>query len=103
MLCVQSYSQLYQNYGQDEGKIIKDKCTECHGDGIVKAEEVITINIPAGVYDGMQLSMTGKGNAAPRGGINGDLIILAKGINGKNSLKNEPERNTPQNNPELTC
>ena len=59
-----------------EGKIIKDKCPECHGDGIVKAEEVITINIPAGVYDGMQLSMTGKGNAAPRGGINGDLIIL---------------------------
>lgn len=63
-----------------EGKIIKDKCTECHGDGIVKAEEVITINIPAGVYDGMQLSMTGKGNAAPRGGINGDLIILIEEI-----------------------
>ena len=63
-----------------EGKIIKDKCPECHGDGIVKAEEVITINIPAGVYDGMQLSMTGKGNAAPRGGINGDLIILIEEI-----------------------
>ena len=63
-----------------EGKIIKDKCTTCHGDGIVKAEEVITINIPAGVYDGMQLSMTGKGNAAPRGGINGDLIILIEEV-----------------------
>ena len=63
-----------------EGKIIKDKCTTCHGDGIVKAEEIITINIPAGVHDGMQLSMTGKGNAAPRGGINGDLIILIEEI-----------------------
>ena len=59
-----------------EGKIIKDKCSTCHGDGIVRGEEVITINIPAGVGEGMQLSMGGKGNAAPRGGINGDLLIL---------------------------
>ncbi len=63
-----------------EGRIIKDKCTDCHGDGIVKAEEIITVNIPAGVYDGMQLSMSGKGNAAPRGGINGDLIVLIEEI-----------------------
>lgn len=59
-----------------EGKIIRDKCGTCHGDGIVREEEVITINIPAGVSEGMQLSMQGKGNAAPRGGINGDLLIL---------------------------
>lgn len=59
-----------------EGKIVKDKCNTCHGDGIVRAEEVISINIPAGVGEGMQLSMSGKGNAAPRGGINGDLLIL---------------------------
>ncbi len=59
-----------------EGKIIKDKCGTCHGDGIVRGEEVITINIPAGVAEGMQLSMGGKGNAAPRGGVNGDLLIL---------------------------
>jgi len=58
-----------------EGRIIKDKCNTCHGDGIVRDEEVITINIPAGVAEGMQLSMQGKGNAAPRGGINGDLLI----------------------------
>jgi molecular chaperone DnaJ len=58
-----------------EGRIIKDKCNTCHGDGIVRDEEVININIPAGVADGMQLSMSGKGNAAPRGGINGDLLI----------------------------
>ncbi|MCE3228462.1 MAG: dnaJ [Bacteroidetes bacterium] len=58
-----------------EGRIIKDKCNTCHGDGIVRDEEVISINIPAGVAEGMQLSMQGKGNAAPRGGINGDLLI----------------------------
>jgi molecular chaperone DnaJ len=59
-----------------EGRVIRDKCPTCHGDGVVRAEEVITINIPAGVADGMQLSMSGKGNAAPRGGINGDLLIV---------------------------
>ena len=59
-----------------EGKTVKDKCNTCHGDGIVRAEEVITINIPAGVAEGMQLSVGGKGNAAPRGGINGDLLVV---------------------------
>lgn len=59
-----------------EGQTIKDKCKSCYGDGIVRAEEVITINIPAGVAEGMQLSMSGKGNAAARGGVPGDLLIL---------------------------
>jgi molecular chaperone DnaJ len=59
-----------------EGKIITNKCTSCYGEGIVKGEEVISINIPAGVGEGMQLSMSGKGNAARRGGINGDLIVV---------------------------
>ena len=40
------------------------------------SEEVISINIPAGVGEGMQLSLSGKGNAARRGGVNGDLIVL---------------------------
>ncbi|MBQ6684138.1 MAG: molecular chaperone DnaJ [Bacteroidales bacterium] len=63
-----------------EGRIVKDKCHDCNGEGIVRSEEIITINIPAGVYDGMQLSMSGKGNAAPRGGVPGDLIILVEEI-----------------------
>lgn len=63
-----------------EGQIIKDRCKACGGDGIVRGEEVITINLPAGVFEGMQLSMNGKGNAAPRGGINGDLIIAVEEI-----------------------
>jgi len=59
-----------------EGKIITNKCRSCAGEGIVKDEEVITINIPAGVAEGMQLSVSGRGNAARRGGVNGDLLIL---------------------------
>ena len=58
------------------GKIIKNKCTHCHGDGIVKGEEVIDIDIPAGVGDGMQLTMRGKGGAGPHNGVNGDLYVL---------------------------
>jgi len=61
-----------------EGKIVKDKCTHCNGEGVVKEDEVITINIPAGVMEGMQLSMSGKGNAARRGGVNGDLLVLVE-------------------------
>lgn len=59
-----------------EGKIITDRCPDCNGQGVVYADEVISIHIPAGVEDGMQLSVAGKGNAAPRGGINGDLLVL---------------------------
>ena len=62
-------------YCGGQGRIIKDKCHDCHGDGIVKSDEVITIKIPAGVSDGMQLSMRGQGNAGPHGGVAGDLII----------------------------
>jgi molecular chaperone DnaJ len=59
-----------------EGKLIANKCTSCYGEGIVQGDEVITLNIPAGVAEGMQLSVNGRGNAARRGGINGDLIVL---------------------------
>ncbi|MCL4638038.1 MAG: DnaJ domain-containing protein, partial [Olivibacter sp.] len=63
-----------------EGVEITAKCTTCHGEGLVRGEETISINIPAGVSEGMQLSMSGKGNAAPRGGVPGDLIILIEEI-----------------------
>ena len=58
-----------------EGKRITDKCPYCNGEGITRAEEVISINIPAGVAEGMQLSLQGKGNAARHGGVNGDLLV----------------------------
>ena len=59
-----------------EGKIITAPCDKCKGEGAVKAEEVIEIKIPAGVSEGMQLSVSGKGNAARHGGVNGDLLVL---------------------------
>jgi molecular chaperone DnaJ len=59
-----------------DGKIITSKCASCYGEGIVKDTEIVTLNIPAGVAEGMQMSVSGKGNAARRGGINGDLIVV---------------------------
>ncbi len=61
-----------------EGKIIKNKCTHCGGEGVVRDEEIITIKIPAGVSGGMQIPVQGKGNAAPRGGVPGDLLVLVE-------------------------
>jgi len=59
-----------------EGKSITDKCPQCAGQGVTRGEDIISINIPAGVEEGMQLSVTGKGNAGARGGIHGDLLVL---------------------------
>jgi molecular chaperone DnaJ len=58
--------------------MITHKCNTCYGEGIVKEDEVIKINIPPGVAEGMQLSVGGKGNAARRGGVNGDLLVLVE-------------------------
>jgi molecular chaperone DnaJ len=59
-----------------EGKTITRKCTACYGEGIIQKEEIIKINIPAGVGKGMQLTVGGKGNAPRRGGVNGDLLVV---------------------------
>jgi len=59
-----------------EGTTISAKCAVCKGEGRVYGEETVSIDIPAGVQEGMQLSMSHKGNAGERGGPNGDLIIL---------------------------
>ncbi len=59
-----------------EGTTITAKCTSCKGDGKVYGEETVSIDIPAGVQEGMQLSIGGKGNAGERGGSPGDLIVL---------------------------
>ena len=59
-----------------EGKIIKNKCKHCSGEGIVYGEEVVEVKIPAGVAEGMQLTVGGKGNAGKRNGIAGDLLVV---------------------------
>ena len=59
-----------------EGKTISVPCPICQAEGRLLKEEVISLKIPAGVSNGMQLSMTGKGNVPARGGVAGDLLIL---------------------------
>ena len=59
-----------------EGHVIKNKCHECGGTGVVKGEEVVEIKIPAGVAEGMVVNVPGKGNAGHRGGINGDIQVF---------------------------
>lgn len=58
-----------------EGKVITEQCSYCHGSGVEKKEEIVSFRIPAGVEDGMVLTMRGQGNAPRHGGVNGDLLI----------------------------
>lgn len=59
-----------------EGKIIKNKCPKCNGEGIEHGEEIVEINIPAGVQDGMIVNAPGKGNAGRRNGVPGDIKVF---------------------------
>lgn len=61
-----------------EGSTITSKCGACKGEGRVYGEETVNMNIPAGVQEGMQLNISGRGNAGERGGAPGDLIILVE-------------------------
>ncbi|WP_296007607.1 molecular chaperone DnaJ [uncultured Alistipes sp.] len=62
------------------GKVITAPCDQCKGEGTVRGQEVVEIAIPAGVGEGMALTVTGKGNAARQGGVNGDLLVLIEEI-----------------------
>ena len=73
---------------QGMGKIIDKKPSGTNANGMLQKEEVVSINIPAGVEDGMQLKVSGKGNAAPFDGYSGDLIVLIEVENHK-ELKRE--------------
>lgn len=63
-----------------KGQIISKPCNKCHGKGVEQMEEEVVFSIPPGVADGMQLTVQGKGNAAPNGGINGDLLVVIEEI-----------------------
>ncbi|MDR0754348.1 MAG: molecular chaperone DnaJ [Prevotellaceae bacterium] len=63
-----------------QGKTVSTPCSSCHGEGTVKQETEISFNVPAGIGEGMQFTVSGKGNAARRGGINGDLLVLIEEI-----------------------
>ncbi|HEY9551453.1 MAG TPA: molecular chaperone DnaJ [Prevotella sp.] len=59
-----------------EGTVIKHKCHECGGNGVVKGDEVVEVNIPAGVSEGMVVNVPGKGNAGPRNGVAGNIQVF---------------------------
>ena len=59
-----------------EGRVVTSPCSKCHGEGTVRGSEIVEIKIPAGVGEGMALTVSGKGNAARHGGVNGDLLVV---------------------------
>ena len=65
---------------EGEGKVISEVCTHCHGDGTQRKDELVSFHIPAGVQDGMTLTVKGKGNAPRRGGVNGDLLVVIQEV-----------------------
>lgn len=58
-----------------EGKVIKNKCHNCGGTGVIKGEDIVEVKIPAGVAEGMVVNIPGKGNAGPHNGVNGDIQV----------------------------
>ena len=63
-----------------EGKIISERCQFCNGTGVEHKEQVVSFDIPAGVSDGMVLTVKGKGNAPMHGGVNGDLLVVIEEV-----------------------
>lgn len=61
---------------QGEGKIITNPCRRCNGTGLERRRETVRVRIPAGVENGMQITIRGEGHAAPHGGVNGDLLVV---------------------------
>lgn len=72
-----------------EGKIITERCTYCSGEGVVRKDETVSFSIPAGVADGQTLTLRGKGNAAPHGGANGDLLIVIEEVKDPNLIRDQ--------------
>ena len=72
-----------------EGKIISEPCQYCNGSGVEKKTEVVEFTIPAGVEDGMTLTLRGQGNAPRHGGINGDLLIVIQEEKDPNLIRDE--------------
>ena len=71
-----SYSTCPQCNGT--GKIVNNPCRKCSGTGLVRVRETVKVKIPAGVENGMQITVPGEGHSAPQNGINGDLLIVVE-------------------------
>ena len=73
-----SYSTCQQCGG--EGKIVTNPCHTCSGTGLVRKKSTVKVKIPAGVENGMQLTIRGEGHCAKNNGINGDLLVLIEEV-----------------------
>lgn len=71
-----------------EGKIVSNPCHRCGGSGLERRRETVKVKIPAGVEDGMQLTLQGEGHGAPRGGVNGDLLVVVEELAHSNLKRN---------------
>ena len=60
------------------GKVVSNPCGRCKGTGLVRQKETVKVRIPAGVENGMQLTLRGEGHSAPQGGVNGDLLVIVE-------------------------
>ena len=82
---------------QGSGQQVSASCKACKGDGIVYGEDTVELDIPGGVAEGMQLSMTGRGNAGRRGGPAGDLLINIEELPHESLQRNgqDPRLRTP--------
>lgn len=63
-----------------KGKIVTNPCRTCGGTGLVRKRETVKVKIPAGVENGMQLTLRGEGHSAPHNGVNGDLLVIIEEI-----------------------
>ncbi|MDZ7724530.1 MAG: DnaJ C-terminal domain-containing protein [candidate division KSB1 bacterium] len=70
-----SVSQTCQRCG-GEGQIIDKPCPDCHGDGRIRGEEAIEIDVPAGIAEGQYIRLRNRGNKGPHGGPNGDILVV---------------------------
>lgn len=72
-----------------EGKIIKEKCTYCAGEGRQRNEATLKVNVPAGVSSGQYIPLRDQGDSGIRGGASGDLIVLIEEIEHKHFVREE--------------
>jgi molecular chaperone DnaJ len=71
-----------------EGKIINNPCKSCNGSGLIRKRQTIRVRIPAGVQDGMQITIPGEGHAAKNNGVNGNLLLVVEEIPNRDFKRN---------------
>lgn len=74
-----------------EGKIIKNKCKRCNGEGVIYGEDIIDLDIPAGITNEMIYTIRGKGNAGRRNGTAGDIQIVVEEIQDDQFIRNNKD------------